>query len=146
MDFDGTSAVMTGGSHCDLDILNVVLDIIAAPLSSMSFSCCRHWQLPRWHKFPSLSSYDYSELSSCLSVPLSLFLLLFCLLQLPVPLVWSQANQNSSANHHPIGWKIKRGKGLLVCFERLVHLKYPEGVSVCVSQYKYVRKRAEKGQ
>ncbi len=27
------------GSHCDLDILNVVLDIIAAPLSSMSFSC-----------------------------------------------------------------------------------------------------------
>lgn len=65
---------------------------------------------------------------------LSLFLLLSCLLQLPLPLVWSQANQNSSANHHPIGWKIKRGKGLLVCFESLVHLKHPEGVSVCFSE------------
>ncbi len=39
MDLDGTSVVMTGDSHCDLDILNVVLDIIAAPLFSMSFSC-----------------------------------------------------------------------------------------------------------
>lgn len=29
-------------------------------------------QHPHWHKFPSLSSYDYSEISSCLSVPLSL--------------------------------------------------------------------------
>lgn len=114
----------TGPHHCPF-IQHAILLLQAA--------CGR--QHPRWHKFPSLSSYVYSESSPPVSLYLSLLLSLSVALLPPAAATaacLSQANQNSSANHHPIGWKLKRGKGLLVCFERLVHLKHPEGVCKCL--------------